>query len=352
MSHIIQRRRPGTEDEEHEDVTTGKNVTDLRAYAKSNNISLKRKTRRAEIVKAIRDHIAAADNDEDDDDEDDEDDDDDEEEAPIFHIKMKVTEVDKTAKDRGVDLRRVRRKSGKVAAILAHVAATPAVEGNGAEEDDVGIEEPEDDSLHIEEPRQDDVAAIDGENAAREERRGRDREAEDFTGRERAIEKREQRVLEREKDYLRSREAAVEERERVIKEKEDSFAQKKRTLSEADPDHRLDERRPQKRRRIHSELEEEKQKDLPRPEVPEFLERDREMKLQRDGKDFKTKQNKDVKQWYQAGMEHDSSKSEGEWMYRKGVGEGAYGSCSIWVKVNKKAIMDVGDEHPSPSRLH
>ncbi|QDS73352.1 hypothetical protein FKW77_006948 [Venturia effusa] len=242
--------------------------------------------------------------------------------------RMIMIDLRAYAKANGVQFKSKDSKSILQEKVRNHLAAVDEAEA-AEEEEEEGEGEGEgvqgEDEPRIESPtNQDDIVTTDN-----------------FRRRERAVAEREKRVMAREQEYLNSREAAVEARERAIQEREYGVAQK-RSLTEADPEHDLHGPRPQKRRRVALEEEQaiEMTKDLPRPTVPEFLERKGSMRLQRDGKDFRTKRGTHVKQWYDAGLVLDSTTDNERWIYKKGVGEGAYGSCSIWVRANDKVITD------------
>lgn len=346
-------------------------IKDLKVYAELHDISLRGITKISEIKAAVRGHFAPdapppapGEDDEDVDtevepvvdpdiDPDVESDVDphvdigeEEEERP--HALMGRAKLMDIAKTRGVDIDHSWNRLQIVAAINAHGAAQGSVESHSGGNSE--IEEPpieEEGSLRIESPIDYGTAATDEDARPSEEIEKGGKAKSNFARREEAVKERERQVFKREEDYLMSREQAIEEREQAIKEKEDEFAGRKRTLSEADPDHALNDPRPQRRQRLEVEVSEELAKDLPRPPVPEILEREEaKMKLQRDGEDFKTR-GKDVKQWYEAGMVLDSETDNERWICKKGVGEGAYGSCSLWVRATDKLITDVSTKSPT-----
>lgn len=78
-------------------------------------------------------------------------------------------------------------------------------------------------------------------------------------------------------------------------EQEGNTTQRKRSFDEADPEHHAAE--PKHKKRRQQELEEEEQRDLPRPRVPEFLEKRQTLKLQRNGEDALDSNHNDVKSW-------------------------------------------------------
>ncbi|TLD37914.1 kinase-like protein [Venturia nashicola] len=324
------RRRTIKDDDETDDAITGMTIKDLREYAETHGISLRKLTKKSDIQQAIRTHFApgAPPSPDDDDDDDVEgiepaevEEEGDDREIPTADVKLSRADIIDIAARHGIDVDGTKKQM--VAAIKAHLAAQESLDkesDDGREGQDLVSNAGEE--IEDEEPEKD-------ENAASE-----------FARREEAVRERERQVLKREEDYLQSREVAIEERERVIQEKEKEFASRKRTIDEVDPDHAPDVPRPQRRRRIVAELAEELAKDLPRPEVPEFIERKHAyLKRQRNGEDFKIR-GKDVKQWYEAETIIDSKADNERWIYKKGVGEGAYGSCSIWVRANDKNITD------------
>ncbi|KAE9992662.1 hypothetical protein EG327_008263 [Venturia inaequalis] len=347
-------RRARRNNEEPDDAISGMDVKTLRAYAEAHSISLRGMTKKPQFKEAIREHFLPGEPpspDGDDDDEEDENDDDvdrpgppegSQEEGdagttpiPDAHEKMSRAEIINIAGRHGVNIEGAKNRIEMVAAIEAHLDAEQAV-----------IDEQLAHGLEITEPIRegsDSLSIIEPTNYGEREKEELDdneKATSEFARREEAIRERERILLKREEDYLQSRERAIEDRERAIQEKEEEFAGRKRTIGEADPDHSSTDSRPHKRQRLEAEVAEESEKDLPRPGVPEFIERKHAcLKRQRDGEDFKIK-GKDVKEWYDARLITGCKADNERWVYKKNVGEGAYGSCSIWVRANDKSITD------------
>lgn len=340
MSDMDQRRRAGRDDYEIEDILTPMDGKALRDYARHYKISLTKLTKKSEFKGVIRRHFhprpppPIGEDEEGDDHSDSEELEpaaeapmDDEESVgdsiPIANEKMSRAAIIGIAGRHGLDFKvTTRNRKEMVAAIEAHIAAQAA--------------------LH-------NVAESDADNESEEERVEDEKTASDIARREEIVREREREVSRREKAYLESREDAIEARERAIEEKEKELNRRKRKIGEADPDYVSDDPRPHKRRKLEAEVAEELAKDLPRPEAPEFIEKKHaDLKRQRDGEDFKIR-GKDVKQWYDAELIAECKAGNERWIYKKGVGEGAYGSCSIWVRANDKLITDVDATSPTHS---
>jgi hypothetical protein len=89
----------------------------------------------------------------------------------------------------------------------------------------------------------------------------------------------------------------------------------------------------------HLERELEASRDLPYPPIPELLEKGGTMKPKRNGKD--------VKNWYEPDTKVKSSKNDRYWVFKKNIGEGSYGTCTLWVKSDGKVIVDVSTSFTS-----
>lgn len=74
--------------------------------------------------------------------------------------------------------------------------------------------------------------------------------------------------------------------------------------------------------------------DLPEPPVPELLEKNHKIERYHNG-DF-------VTSWYDEKITTiKSSKGDEIWEFKKNIGGGAYGTCSLWLKCDGRHIVDV-----------